>query len=122
MSQGATGRAINEMVESQLPGRTNGPADAYRHILLAAELTRRYGEAQAWILLNGHEFTGDLGGQNPDAKAMDDHNNQLGIDLGNQLRQDPFNTGWNDVVNGARILMNPDNGNGETARWLPETS
>jgi hypothetical protein len=32
-------------------------------------------------LLDGHEFTGDLGGQNPDAKAMDEHNNQLGIDL-----------------------------------------
>lgn len=35
VSQGATGRAINEMIESQIPGRTNGPADAYRHILLA---------------------------------------------------------------------------------------
>ncbi len=122
VSQGATGRAINEMIESQLPGRTDGPADAYRHILLAAELTRRYGEIQAKLLLNGHELTGNLGGQKPDAEAMDEHNNQLGIDLGNQLRQDPFNTSWNDVVNGARNLMDPSNGNGNTARWLPESS
>jgi hypothetical protein len=122
VSQGATGRAINEMIESQLPGRTDGPADAYRHILLAAELTRRYGETQAKLLLDGHEFTGDLGGQNPDAEAMDEHNNQLGIDLGNQLRQDPFNTDWDNVVDGARSLMVPSNGNSDTARWLPESS
>jgi hypothetical protein len=122
VSQGATGKAINEMIGSQMPGRENGPADAYRHILLAAELTRRYGEVQARILLDGHEFTGDLGGQNPDAGVMDVHNNQLGIDLGNRLRQDPFNTGWNDVVNGARSLIDPSNDHGDTARWLPESS
>ena len=36
--------AISEMVGSQLPGRDRGPADAYRHILWAAELARRFGE------------------------------------------------------------------------------
>lgn len=28
--------AIQESLASQLPGRINGPADAYRHILLSA--------------------------------------------------------------------------------------
>jgi len=41
--------AIKESLASQLPGRTDGPADAYRHILLAAELTRRFGEDRARI-------------------------------------------------------------------------
>lgn len=29
--------AINEAAQSYMPGRLNGPADAYRHILWAAE-------------------------------------------------------------------------------------
>jgi hypothetical protein len=33
--------AADEAVESQLPGRENGPADAYRHLLWGAELTAR---------------------------------------------------------------------------------
>ena len=36
--------AMQESWWSNLPGRIDGPADAYRHILLAAELTRRFGE------------------------------------------------------------------------------
>jgi hypothetical protein len=35
--------AIFESIQSQLPGRSNGPADAYRHLLLAAEMTRKMG-------------------------------------------------------------------------------
>jgi hypothetical protein len=35
--------AGDEAVESQLPGRENGPADVYRHLLWGAELTRRFG-------------------------------------------------------------------------------
>lgn len=40
--------SINEASFSYMPGRTNGPADAYRHILWAAELTRQYGEFGAF--------------------------------------------------------------------------
>jgi hypothetical protein len=42
---------INEAAYSYLPGRDNGPADAYRHVLLSAELTRQYGELIARIIL-----------------------------------------------------------------------
>ncbi len=35
--------ATSESVSSQLPGRENGPADAYRHLVWAAEMTRRFG-------------------------------------------------------------------------------
>lgn len=41
-------QVISEMTASQLPGRQNGgAADAYRHILLSAELTRDYGSANS---------------------------------------------------------------------------
>jgi len=53
--------AIKEAALSNMPGRGNGPADAYRHVLLAAELTRRFGETKAAIILGWHEFTGSLG-------------------------------------------------------------
>lgn len=40
---GVATKSTKESVNSQMPGRENGPADAYRRILLSAELTRRYG-------------------------------------------------------------------------------
>lgn len=54
---GVTNAAIRESARSGLPGRENGPADAYRHILLSAELTRRFGEGYARQLLDTHEWT-----------------------------------------------------------------
>ena len=38
------GPGFDEADRSSLPGRHDGPADAYRHILGAAELTRCHGE------------------------------------------------------------------------------
>lgn len=32
--------SVNEAIYSGLPGRGDGPADAYRHLLWGAELTR----------------------------------------------------------------------------------
>jgi hypothetical protein len=61
----------------QLPGRENGPADAYRHLLWGAELTRRFGPDVARKILETHEIQGDLssriglGSQSPAAAAMD---------------------------------------------------
>ena len=54
-----------------MPGRYDGPADAYRHGLLAAELTRKYGRHEARKILNAHEWTGNIGGQEAEAEAMD---------------------------------------------------
>ena len=75
---GASNKAINESLHSQLPGRTDGPADAYRHILLAAELTRLTNEAIARAILGGHEQTGNADGQTPQAENMDRRNNDIG--------------------------------------------
>ncbi|MCL5770151.1 MAG: hypothetical protein M1588_02390, partial [Planctomycetes bacterium] len=120
---GAASQAINEANRphengSQLPGRENGPADAYRHILLAAELTRKYGEDYARKLLDGHEWTGNNDGQTKSAESMDRHNNEIGIEIGNRLRESGGK--WEDVVREARKKIDPDkNGDTDSGKWLP---
>lgn len=88
--------ALSEMVGSQMPGRERGPADAYRHILWAAELTRRFGEQRARQILELHEREGQQNSQPDDEEAMDRHNNEIGIAIGG------FGRSWNDVVSAAR--------------------
>ena len=73
----------NESINSGLPGASNGIQDAYRHILLSAELTRTLGEnfASAFLFLN--EVKGDLiYKQTKDAREMDEHNNMIGTWIG----------------------------------------
>jgi len=62
-SRDAARMAGNEMAYSQLPGRRNGPGDAYSHILWAAELTRRFGEVMARCILTWHEWDNSAHGQ-----------------------------------------------------------
>jgi hypothetical protein len=48
--------AIGTATASQLPGRGfGGPADALRHLVLSAELARRFGDDAASGLLAAHE-------------------------------------------------------------------
>ncbi len=88
-------RAPNtEAGTSGLPGEHNGPADAYRHILLAAELTRVHGEKTARGILENYEAHDRR--QPPDEADMDRHNNEIGIEIGNGAKT------WNEVVEAAR--------------------
>ena len=114
-SRGVATKAINESVYSYLPGREDGPADAYRHLLLSAELTRRFGESYARALLWSHEVTGNIQDQTQEANKMDEHNNELGIKLGLKLRQKPGGGSWEDVVKGSRELVS-----NRSAKWLSE--
>ncbi|MGE0116806.1 MAG: hypothetical protein AB7S71_14800 [Dongiaceae bacterium] len=91
--------AQSEMVGSQLPARERGPADAYRHILWAAELTRRFGEQRARQILDLHELEGQLNDQPHDEEAMDRNNNDIGIAIGRFARN------WQDVVSAARKVI-----------------
>jgi len=88
--------AQSEMVGSQMPGRERGPADAYRHILWAAELTRRFGEERARQILELHEREGQQKGQPQDEETMDRNNNEIGTSIGRFARN------WQDVVSAAR--------------------
>ena len=46
---------VTESQSVNLPGQFDGPGDAYRHIVLAAELTRVFGEKHARAILGLHE-------------------------------------------------------------------
>ena len=52
--------ATREAIASLLPGRVNGPADAYRHIVWVAEMTRRLGSNAAGSLAELHEIQGQV--------------------------------------------------------------
>lgn len=78
MMWGADEIVIGESTASQLPGRDFGPADAYRHMLLAAELTRVFGWDQAALSLRVHEMQEDDAADN----GMDFWNNDIGMKIG----------------------------------------
>lgn len=83
----ATAAAIDVAIRSSLPGRIDGPADAYRHLLWAGELTRRFGVGVARGILNFHEITGRWSNDHSvESESMDRHNNELGIAMGLKAR------------------------------------
>ena len=96
----AADAATNEARESGLPNRHKGPADAYLHILISAEMARRKGEATAKAAGAAHEANNPLNGDseaNAEADtAMDDHNNAIGREIGLKAET------WEDVVRMAR--------------------
>ncbi len=108
--------AISEAVASQLPGREHGPADAYRHLIWSAEMTRRFGEDRARKILELHEQEGRAGGrgffpgvpQTPEQEAMDRHNNDIGIRIGTSAET------FEDVITASRSIMSnsPRDGTG----------
>jgi hypothetical protein len=134
--------ATTEAKASFLPGRVNGPADAYRHIVWVGEMTRRSGPNSAGSLADLHEFQGQasaarrelVGGGDPindnAATAMDRRNNLIGVSIGERART------FDDVLRMAREVMDrsPEDGSGGMIgavwqardRWLanpsPDTS
>ena len=87
--------AKSEALMSGLPGSTNGPADAYRHLVGVGELARRIGVAPASVIselneiLSGREMRrAEIAGEpvppanTSMARAMDRANNRLGAGLG----------------------------------------
>jgi len=121
--QFAVRAAESAAVESQLPGRRNGPADAYRHLIWSAELTRKFGEPVARAILDGHEVQGsaspDPNGEKQSSaeEAMDRHNNEIGIRLGKDAKT------FDEVVKRAQETIDSSRGdgdahNGKGAVWL----
>lgn len=87
----------NEAGSANLPGKENGPQDAYRHILLSAEYTRRFGKEGAEILLNSHELENlFIDGQPLANSLMDLKNNELGESIGSNAQS------WDEKNNGVR--------------------
>jgi hypothetical protein len=59
----AVNGAIRAANESGLPPGEGGPADAYRHLLIAGELKRRFGPLFGGSLARAYEYLNDLEGQ-----------------------------------------------------------
>ena len=105
-------RAEREAVASQLPGRQDGPADAYRHILAAAEAVRQ-GYPESVVRAWGEWRERD---NPPDRAAMDKHNNDVGIGIGKNARS------WQEVLERARKAVSNGSTNStdpNTASWRP---
>ena len=125
-------RASYEAAYSYLPGRENGPADAYRHILIAADLTLTYGESVARFILGLHEGNGGGSLLNGPSKEslMDIHNNEVGYAIGVKLASEypsyDLNTGvistatWLDILDAVREVIDQSDGTGAngTAQWM----
>ncbi|MBL8834572.1 MAG: hypothetical protein JNL71_19425 [Rhodospirillales bacterium] len=80
-------RAETAAKESRLPGWQSGPADAFRHIVASAEMTRRHSSAAAWLLGEANEQKGNfVNRQDKDDLAMDRHNNAIGPQIGRDAK------------------------------------
>jgi hypothetical protein len=109
--------ASMEAMASPLPGYFDGPADAYRHIVGAAELRRRFGFGTAYAVVAGNEMLGThRDGHPPELRQMDDHNNAIGFSIGADAKT------YEEVVQRARssidmaVARGGDGSNG-TPRW-----
>lgn len=113
-----------EAKASLLPGRVNGPADAYRHIVWVGEMARRLGPNNAGRYAELHEIQGqasamrrDAFGQSRDpindegATVMDRRNNLIGVSIGQRARS------FDEVLRMARetIDRSPKDGSGGIA-------
>ncbi len=106
--------------ESGFPGEHNGPADAFRHIVASAEAARRYGEAIASNLGSLNEIVGDMKGQPPEERRMDDANNAIGIRIGIDARD------FDEILERARAAIedaarHDGAGTDGTAQWRPKS-
>ena len=81
-----TDGAQQESIRSQLPGRLDGPADAYRHILASATLVwKGYPEGLVRKLGFLNEYFEEK--DSPDSSDMDLHNNDIGFKIGKEVRE-----------------------------------
>ncbi len=72
----------SQQSKSGFPDPHNGQQDAYRHCLASCESTRENGETLTQCVAELNEILGDLGGQEEGERSMDDHNNAIGMGLG----------------------------------------
>jgi len=98
-------------VASQLPGRQDGPADAY----IAAVEAVRQGYPESVVRAWGEWREKD---NPPDRATMDKHNNDLGISIGRNARS------WQEVLVRAREAVSNGSTNSNdpnTASWRPRS-
>ena len=122
--------ARREAELSGLPGQAEGPADAYRHLVGVAELSRRTGpllafamaehnEQNSWLAMMSSIFDGRtiIRTNTPAARTMDRRNNTLAVGIGARA------SSTEDVVRRVRSMMERSiettggSGRGNTPYW-----
>lgn len=106
--------AIKAANESGLPPGVGGPADAYRHLLIAGELRRRFGPLIGASLTSAYEFLNRLEGQSELNRRMDDINNAV-------VHNAPDFRTFEDLQRWARDKISeaaPFNGDGQDGRVM----
>ncbi len=76
-------------------GRRNGNVDAFRHIYTSAQTTKAYGALPTRVLGSAHEWATHIFSKNgnpTDEWQMDEHNNAIGIELGQRAEAE----NWDD--------------------------
>lgn len=104
--------ATREAELSGLPGQAEGPADAYRHLVGVAELSRRTGPLLAFAMAEQNEQNSWVAMMNsifdsrtiaptnmPAARRMDRRNNRLAVGIGARA------SSTEDVVRRVRSMM-----------------
>ena len=104
--------AREEARSSDLPGQAEGPADAYRHLVGVAELSRRagpslafymaeYNEVRSWFAMGSSTLHGRpiARTKTPEGRSMDRRNNALALAIGARV------SSTEDVVRRVRSMM-----------------
>jgi hypothetical protein len=114
-------KARDEAVNSGLPGHIDGPNDALRHIIGAAEVVRQHGELIGRAILEANELDGSYArgadNQNAASAGMDRHNNAIGIEIGKSAKS------YEEIVERAKAeiakgIENGASGKDGSAKWL----
>lgn len=77
-------QAFGDAQQSRLPGPHNGPQDAFRHCAWQCRMTEEFGVRMAKKIGDEHENAGDRQRQPRSERAMDEANNAVGRECGQQ--------------------------------------
>lgn len=94
---------------SGLPGRSNGPEDALRHMLGSAHATMVYGERVAKVASDIRE---SVSSNSSDAAAMDRHNDAIGRELGKK-----YDNMWEATAEAMNRILGEGEGR---ANWITD--
>ncbi|MCX5727194.1 MAG: hypothetical protein NT030_08575 [Candidatus Saganbacteria bacterium] len=87
-----------------LPGRVDGPGDAFRHCVWSCKMTQALGPETAATIGAVHEVCSP----NSSNGEMDNHNNMIGISLGKNPDTNCVNACSDAISDGDVIIMPPD--------------
>jgi hypothetical protein len=104
-AKSAATTATSAAQNSGLPGLHNGPADAFRHAYWVCLMTVAIGADQAKTVADTHE---QFGANHPNEQQMDDHNNAMGVQIGQGAKDGDCVTLVMDALRAGHLLVIPN--------------